>query len=55
MHDDRSRGSVLKHDGSAHFSGLRSLGALLFFAVICNGIAVLCAALCGAERLSGGS
>ena len=30
-------------------------GAPAVFAAICNGIAVFCAVLCGAERLSGGS
>ena len=38
-----------------HRGGLRSPGALLLFAAICSGCAVLCAVLCGAERLNGGS
>ena len=46
---------VLKLYGSARFLGLPSLGPLLFVAAICNGIAVFCGVICGAERLSGGS
>ena len=49
------RAGFIKLYGSAHFLGLRSLGPLLFCAALCNCVAVCCAVLCGAERLSGGS